>query len=94
MMKIGDAAVKWLKENPDHGNCIWWGDPCACHAIADMAGLYDRCKSKRGVHPLNIINKVLNGLEKDKRFEKHFIRHIRLTRAFWLKEEGEHGKQN
>lgn len=87
---IGDFAVEYL--NSENGRLdadfyVWFGDPATCHEIADLSGIRERSKTLSGRHPLSIIQKVLNGLEKDTRFEKTYIRGYRLNRAFILKEE-------
>ncbi len=51
---------------------VSYGDLDEIHECAERSGMYDRVKNKRGSHPLNIINKVLNGLEKSELFEKGY----------------------
>jgi hypothetical protein len=69
---------------------VWYGDILQLHECANRSGLKSRSKSPRGNHPLNIITKVLNALDKSSLFEKQYIRHLgRLCRAFKLIKEVE-----
>lgn len=89
-MKIGDAAVLFLNGDSELAHMadfsLWVGDPSSLHEIADLSGVRNRCRVKQGSHPLNVIDKVLAGIERDERFEKGYIRGLRRSRIFTLKE--------
>ncbi len=54
--------------------CVGYGDLDQIHECAERAGMYKEKegKSKFSTHPLNIIHKVLAGLERSTRFKKGF----------------------
>lgn len=67
-------------------NIVWYGDPLLLHECANRSRLKERSNSQRGNHPLNVITKVLNGLEKSDLFDKYYIKHLgKQCRAFKLK---------
>ena len=73
----------------ERGNIsVSYGDLDDLHDCAERSGMYERAKNKRGRHPLNIVNKVLNGLEKSKLFEKVYDagNNGRKIRTFILKD--------
>lgn len=71
-------------------NSVAYGDLDDIHECAERSGMYERIKSKRGGHPLNTINKVLNGLERSEIFEKGYTNiNGRIVRRFILKERND-----
>lgn len=67
---------------------IWFGDIEQIHECAKRAGMYEKAKVQHGTHPLNIIHKVLNGLERSDLFEKRYMKwENKNVRRFVLKEE-------
>ena len=55
-------------------NSVSYGDLDEIHECANRSGMYDRVKSKRGEHPLNIISKVMSALERSNLFEKGYMK--------------------
>lgn len=68
-------------------DAVSYGDLNEIHECAERSGMKDRNKSTYGSHPLNIINKVLNALERSDLFKKRYIKFFgRHARCFVLKE--------
>ena len=69
-------------------DCVDGGEPDKLHDIFDLA-LLKGVKPLKISHPLNIFQRVLNGLDRDERFEKSYINYCgfstRLMRVFELK---------
>ena len=67
------------------------GEPDKLHDIFDWA-IKHGAKPLKIPHPLNVHQRVLNGLDRDKRFEKTYIDYSgickRPARVFKLKDEG------
>lgn len=54
-----------------HAVAVYYGDPAMCHAIADRSGASRRLTNN---HPLNVIQSVLNALDRDpERWAKSYI---------------------
>lgn len=64
-----------------------YGDLDDIHECAKRSGMYDRVKSKHGEYPLNIINKVMNALDRSDLFKKGYLNGYknRKIRCFYLK---------
>ena len=80
----GDAFIFFKLDSVDVG------EPDQLHDIFDLA-IQNGAKPLKTPHPLNVFKRVLNGLDKDERFEKSYIvyRGIcrRPVRVFQLKNE-------
>jgi len=85
---IGDHAVEYCIERGLDG--IAAGDLSSIGDIAERSGVAER--NTKNPHPLNRRDNVLDGLERDDRFEKYLYRGMdaagreRRLRAFELKE--------
>lgn len=67
-MKTEDAALQVMRER--RKTHIWYGDPDALHAIAELAGY-------RPTHPLNILAVVMSQLARSSKFESAgYITHM------------------
>lgn len=81
----GDAFIKLGFEWVD---C---GEPEKLHDIFDLARELG-AKPLKIAHPLNVHQRVLNGLDRDERFEKTYINYkgiySRPSRVFQLKKKG------
>ena len=79
----GDAFILLNYDFVDHG------EPDRLHAIFDEA-IKCGVKPLKNPHPLNVFKRVLDGLDRDERFEKCYMRYngfgIRPVRCFGLKE--------
>lgn len=79
----GDAAIKL---NLNNINC---GDPVELHQIFDYA-IEHGARPLKIDHPLNVHQRVLNGLDRDDRFKKYYTTYPgiykRPVRSFVLKE--------
>lgn len=68
--------------------CIDCGEPDKLHGIFDWA-IEHGAKGLKISHPLNVHQRVLNGLDRDERFEKSYINYTgiykRPVRVFELK---------
>ena len=66
---------------------VSFGDLNIIHECAKRAGVYDRAKSTTGRHPLNIISKVMNALDRSPLFIKGYVHwnNGKLVRHFSLK---------
>jgi hypothetical protein len=86
-LTIADHAAQFMAEM--RMKVIWFGCPAELHEIAERAGIADgRKDNPRGQHPLNVIRRVLAGLERSERFEKRYIQHLgRPARAFVLRKK-------
>jgi len=84
MTIYGDAMIALEIEDVDYG------EPDSMHAIYDWA-VEHGAKPLEIPHPLNVFQRVLNGLEKDSRFEKRYITYPGIVRQpvryFRLKKE-------
>ena len=69
----GDAFIALSFKSVDHG-C-----PDELHAIYDWA-IEHGAKPVKIEHPLNIFQRVLNGLDRDERFEKKYMPYPGITR--------------
>lgn len=72
---IAEHAALFMAER--RMRIIWYGCPAELHEIAKRAGIErGRKDNPRSRHPLNVINRVLAGLERSERFEKKYIQHL------------------
>lgn len=88
---IAEHMIDVLNENNLKG--VWMGSPDLIHECADRAGV-------KVTHPLNVINCVLNALDRSPLFTKGYIRACSLTgktdreclhRCYQIKGEKEKG---
>jgi len=70
MKTIADHAIEYLKEHDLDG--VGAGDLGVIGDIAERSGVTDR--NTKTPHPLNRRDNVLDGLERDERFEKYYYR--------------------
>ena len=78
----GDAFIELKLSYVDGGG------PDALHSIFDLA-ILNGAKPLKIMHPLNVFQRVLNGLDRDERFEKSYMNYCGfstgLVRSFELK---------
>ena len=67
---IAEHMIDVLNENNLNG--VWMGSPDIIHECADRANV-------KAVHPLNVIQPVLNALDSSPLFEKSYIKAMTMT---------------
>lgn len=65
---IADTVIEVLKDNDCNG--IMWGD---CFLLDEVADRLRKTHNLMNLHPLTRHVRILNALEKDKRFKKHLV---------------------
>jgi len=79
-MKIEDAAIEVLKKHDT--DSVYYGDLNILHEIADLAGMKRNTTGR--YPPWHICKRVLDALDRSKKFAKWYFKARTLARAFTM----------